>query len=332
MDGQRFDGEIHLGHYYSVAAGTDNGSSNEMATIGIFLKAGDDIDPYPYLDKLICQWRKYEDKVREDCGFESVKEQYPGCMRLDRPGNPFVTNETTATERGNAKKKNIRRRKMVVDDEAPDEDMKMKLKVDPRNYRDAEWSEEQWADFQREYSRQHPLNSTNPFGSKRRHLVDYEHITHFNHQFMLDVRTEYYLRYKGSSTYPPCFGRGGDDNHLTNLWRFLKDPIRINTRQLKEMHRLLRERIGPADQIRNACVSDTAAKVEVDGTAWVARPLQELNTAHENFFCECEDWGSKVPEDKAWCNLPGDRTQAHRWFDIPYNYMTCEVGECLVHH
>lgn len=43
------------------------------------------------------------------------------------------------------------------------------------------------------------------------------------------------------------------------------DPITISTRQLDEMHRLMRERIAPADDPISACRADTAAKVDKDG-------------------------------------------------------------------
>lgn len=99
----------------------------------------------------------------------------------------------------------------------------------------------------------------------------------------------------------------------------MKDPIRIHTRQLKEMHRLLRERIAPIESPRNACELDTAARVEEDGTAWVARPIQELDETHDHWFCECEDWGSKVPEDKLWCRS-GDRDKDYRWYERPYGW------------
>jgi hypothetical protein len=286
-----------------------------MATVGIFLDARDDVEPYPYLDKLICEWRRSEENVRKDCGIESVKTTYPGCFIYSREN----ATTTTRVENGPVRKKR-KLRKTVLDPAAPEEDFNAPLRVDPRNHREAEWTEEQWAEFQEEYSRQHPLNSSNPFASQRRHLVDYDHITYFNHQFMLDVRTEFYYRYGGTMTIPPCHAKNKDGtNSNTNLWRFLKDPIRIHTRQIKELHRLLLERIAPVDSVRNACKPDTAARAEEDGSAWVARPLQELDETHDYYFCECEDWGSHIPDDRLWC-ASGNREREYRWFENPYNY------------
>ena len=316
QEGRRYDGEVHLGHIYSRELGPENGSWNQMATIGIFLDATEAVEPYPYLDKLICQWRHYEDRVRSDCGMGSVETHYPGCFRHNR-----ATSRTSPSTGGN-RTRNLR--KMVYDRDAPEEEMNIPLEVDPGNYRPPDYTDEEWAEFQAEYSRKHPLNSTNPFSNGRRHLIDYDHVGHWNYQFMQDVRTEYYFRYEGTSTIPPCYGRhssGAGARDRTNVWRVMKEPIRVHPRQIKEMHRLLRERIAPADSVRNACEPDTAAKVEEDGTVSVARPLQELDDEHDNWFCECEDWGSKVPEDKAWCQS-GDRNRDYRWYEFPYHYDT----------
>lgn len=319
QNGKRYAAEAHLGHVYSANRndGTNNGADNELATIGIFFDARDDIEPYPFLDKLICQWRLSQENIREACGIESAKTHYRGCTYFSREGNV-----TTAEQKeliGKARKKrNLR--KMVIDPGASKEEAKVPLKIDPGNYRDAEWTEEEWAKFQEEYSRQHPLNSTNPFSNGRRHLMNYDHVTYFNHQFLLDVRTEFYYRYGGTLNIPPCYGsRKGGSNSQTNLWRFMKDPIRVHTDQIKEMNRLLRERIAPIDSLRNACQPDTAARVEDDGTAWVARPMQELHDDHDYYFCECEDWGSKIPEEQEWCRS-GNRERDYRWYVNVYNF------------
>lgn len=314
QEGRRYDAEVQLGHFYSAPAGIDNGSANRMATIGIFLEAKDDVEPYPYLDKLICLWRYHEDQVRKNCSMASVETHYPGCMRYTRQAgeaSPVRANNETRS-----------RCKMVMDPDATDEEM-----VEPRHLEpdESNYTEEEWAKFQEEYSKQHHVNSPNRWsnGTKTRRLIDYEHVPHFNYQFLLDVRTEYYFRYQGTTTYPPCYGRHGGtsagNRDRTNNWRFMKDPIRIHTRQLKEMHRLLRERIAPIESIANACQVDTGARVEDDGTAWTARPIQELDETHDHWFCECEDWGSKVSEDKLWCRS-GDRDKEYRWWERPYGW------------
>jgi hypothetical protein len=143
-------------------------------------------------------------------------------------------------------------------------------------------------------------------------LINYDHVPHDNYQFLTDCRTEYYFRYEGTSTYPPCFTESGG---RTNVWRFMKDPIKVHPKQIEELHRLLLERIAPKgsyDGSPRECQPDTAAKKMDDGSAWVARNLQELDVSgpgsdgHDNYLCECDDWGSKVSQfncGKGYCHL-----------------------------
>ena len=48
------------------------------------MEAYDDAPPYPYLDKVICQWRRKEFNVRQQCGLDPVPGSYPGCFPLFR--------------------------------------------------------------------------------------------------------------------------------------------------------------------------------------------------------------------------------------------------------
>jgi hypothetical protein len=153
-----------------------------------------------------------------------------------------------------------------------------------------------------------------------RKLLEGDEIEWFNYFPMLGVRTEYYYRYSGTSTIPPCYGQFQENSRKgTNHWRVLKDPIRIHPRQLKELQRLLKDRIAPMDDPVNPCQPDTAAKVNNDGTVEAARPLQYYHPAHFKVFCECKDWPSKWPEDRAWCAIE-DITE--RFYDHPYNFDT----------
>jgi hypothetical protein len=96
----------------------------------------------------------------------------------------------------------------------------------------------------------------------------------------------------------------------------MKDPTRIHRRQLEELKRLIRERIAPPDDPIMACQPDTAAKVEGNDVN-TARPLQYEHDVHFTVFCECKDWPSKWPEDRAWCQIE-DYNQ--RFYDTPYNF------------
>ena len=160
-----------------------------------------------------------------------------------------------------------------------------------------------------------------------RKLISYDEIPWFNYWPMLGVRTEYYFRYSGSQTIPPCYGDFDSVSRKgTNHWRVMKDPIRIHPRQLTELKRLIAERIAPNDDSVKSlrCKPDTAARVtrdtlnpnkyvEVD----TARPLQSWDRVHYKTFCECKDWVSKWPEDRSWCTIDDMR---ERFYEKPYNF------------
>jgi len=152
-----------------------------------------------------------------------------------------------------------------------------------------------------------------------RKLLAGDEIEWFNYFPLLGVRTEYYYRYSGTQTIPPCYGNFQPDSRKgTNHWRVMKDPIRIHPRQLEELQRLLKERIAPFDDPVNACQPDTAAKVNrATGEVDAARDVQYWTRAHFKVFCECKDWRSKWPEDRKWCDIGNIR---QRFYDHPYNY------------
>mmetsp|Transcript_23614 Transcript_23614/g.54965 ORF Transcript_23614/g.54965 Transcript_23614/m.54965 type:complete len:103 (-) Transcript_23614:159-467(-) len=99
----------------------------------------------------------------------------------------------------------------------------------------------------------------------------------------------------------------------------MKDPIKIHARQLEEMQRLLRERIAPVTDPLVPCQQDTAAVIYPNNYVSVARPLQQTHRTHFKTFCECKDWTSKWPEDRAWCLISDTQT---RFYDHPYNFET----------
>jgi hypothetical protein len=76
QEGRRYDAEIQLAHFYSIPWW------NEMGTVSVFMQAYDDAPIYRYLDKVICQWRRYEYQMRQECGLEPVNGSYPGCFPL----------------------------------------------------------------------------------------------------------------------------------------------------------------------------------------------------------------------------------------------------------
>jgi Eukaryotic-type carbonic anhydrase len=191
-----------------------------------------------------------------------------------------------------------------------------RILLDPENFRPADRSDEEWAEWIEAYS----ANERGTASERQRKLLEGDYLSFHNYQFLIDVRTEYYFRYSGTSTVPPCYGpytAGSRGN--TNHWRVLKDPIRVHPRQISEMERLLRERIAPKDGNSTACENETAGKVDSDGHISVARPLMQFHYTHFMTFCECQDWESKWPDDRAWCRLQkGD--QLTRLYDHPYNF------------
>jgi hypothetical protein len=124
---------------------------------------------------------------------------------------------------------------------------------------------------------------------------------------------------QGTATIPPCYGSDTRASKRgVNHWRVLKDPIRIQSTQLKELERLIRDRIAPPDDPVMPCQPDTAAKVSDDGRVNVARPLMSMDEeAHDPTFCECKDWVSKWPEDQAWCET---EDVEERLYLTPYNF------------
>lgn len=355
QDGARYDGEIHLQHFYSEDTSVQN---NDMGTVAVFLQAYDDAPPYLALDKIICQWRRKEYEVRTECGLDPVDSTYPGCFPLkrnlresastsssssssspatDRPKNSTLPRFRTAQDvilynaqrRNHPNHTNVKIR-LEESDRAP---------VDEEKDWDA-WIQQHSDQMREEEELYHRLRKdehggehTEALHQQFRQLLAYDEVEWFNYWPMLGVRTEYYFRYSGGQSIPPCYGKFNDDaadgentRSDTNHWRVMKDPTRISRRQLKELQRLIAERIAPMDDPVNSCEPDTAAKVSRndDGAIIdvdVARPLMEWNTVHFKTFCECKDWPSKWPEDRAWC-LEEDIEK--RFYEKPYNFESDE--------
>lgn len=305
---------------------------SQMGTVAVFMNAYDDADDYDVLNRLICAWREDEEKTRLECGLDSVATEYPGCFRYTR-GQENGETSTTAQENartlrtGRKEPVSARRTKAMS---AHDLILKnhrhmtanptykpVAIQLSPGEH-NKDMSDFDWDSF---ITEQYEKDNQNHHG---RELLNYDHVgPWFNYFAMLGVRTEYYFRYSGTQTIPPCYGNWFADNNRkgTNHWRAMKDPLRISKRQLAEMHRLLRERIAPSDDPVAACKPDTAAKIvnKSSGEVDVARPLQSNHKAHYTVFCECENWESKWAEDRLWCQ---ETDILKRFYDRPYNFET----------
>lgn len=150
---------------------------------------------------------------------------------------------------------------------------------------------------------------------RRRRLVNYEDVEYSPYEWLVKVETEYYYRYEGTQAVPPC----KDQVH----WRIMKDPIRVARRQIEELERLQMERIAPEGSRFRECKTDHAGArrrdvngTRVEGKYDFARPVQAYHKLHRKVFCECKDWKSKFPADRAWCN----RNIFNRFYEFPYNF------------
>jgi hypothetical protein len=95
----------------------------------------------------------------------------------------------------------------------------------------------------------------------------------------------------------------------------MKDPVKVAERQIKELSRLLAQRVDP-----NTCAPDTAGALGADGTINVSRDTQYTHTQHRLVFCECQDWPSKLEADQEWCR--DWQTTSDRFYSRPYNFDT----------
>mmetsp|Transcript_260 Transcript_260/g.575 ORF Transcript_260/g.575 Transcript_260/m.575 type:complete len:592 (-) Transcript_260:193-1968(-) len=357
QDGVRYDGEIQLQHFYSVPAWeTGTNVNNEMGTVSVFLKAYEDAAPYRYLDKVICQWRRKEYEVRRECGLPLEAPPYPGCFPInnsrrnlrhrDNKNDDVEDNGDT----GSNSKRHPKGFRTVHDVLLYNEYHKhnpnhtdVEVHMEDSNWDPADDTID-WDSFVADHSKKmneeeqlyqemmamENEKSESVFNATlhdqyRRKLLNYEEIPWFNYWPMLGVRTEYYFRYSGTQTIPPCYGDFDPSSRRgTNHWRVMKDPIRIHPRQLTELRRLIAERIAPSDDPVMACQPDTAAKVTRDPAnpdnildVNTARPLQSWDRVHYKTFCECKDWGSKWPEDRKWCKIDD---MNERFYEKRYNF------------
>jgi hypothetical protein len=147
-------------------------------------------------------------------------------------------------------------------------------------------------------------------------VENYDDVFWWEWEWLLKVGTEYYFRYEGSQTTPPCWDSDGYGVH----WRVMKDPIRVAPHQMRELERLIAARRNPS------CQSDTAgaprAGRPIQDAVDVNRPLQSYHKLHRKVFCECKDWPSKFPQEREWCRNWRTDSPEDRLYDNPYNWPT----------
>ena len=247
----------------------------QMAAVAIFLEEFDEAPDNDVLNRIICQWRQAEEETREACGLPSVQTHFPGCYFYTRTAGA----RRMRTDQSVAQTSSFRSVADLILENQLNPGSPKTIVMEHENEDDGSDNKFEWDEFIKSQSK----TNTHQVHDGR-HLMDYDHvIPWFNYFPMLDVRTEYYFRYSGTQTVPPCYGKwfSGNDRRQTNHWRIMKDPIRVSTRQVEEMHRLLRERIAPVDDPLRPCQPDTAAKRFPNSTrVSVARPLQSTRGVH----------------------------------------------------
>jgi hypothetical protein len=301
----------------------------QMASVTIFLEAYDNAPDWDVLNRVLCQWRAAEERTRAQCDLPSVQDEYPGCFYYQRGHDDPVAQQFEFDgdldgARHLQQQDNNEPSMLVYDIIMHNHKHGAgNATYKPRTIRMSEADHEpEDSNFDWDAFIQEQYQHDNVRKDNHRELLNYDHVGKWHNYFaLLDVRTEYYYRYEGTQTVPPCYGRffSNSNRGNTNHWRIMKDPMRVSQRQIDEMHRLLARRIAPVTDPIRPCLPDTAGKVDpVDSSKVnVARPLQYFST-HRKVFCECGDWRSKWPEDQAWCQ----KSKLGRFYDEPYNFET----------
>jgi hypothetical protein len=139
--------------------------------------------------------------------------------------------------------------------------------------------------------------------------INYEDVLFWPYEWLLKVGSEYYFRYEGTQAVPPCYE--------TVHWRVIKDPIRVAPHQMRELERL------QAWRLNDQCKVDVAGKPREGSNGDAVdsnRPIQQYHTLHRKVFCECKDWPSKFPLERAWCKNWQTNDPNLRFYENPYNW------------
>lgn len=181
-----------------------------MAAVTVFLEAYNEAGDYDMLNRVICAWREEEELTRRECGLASVTTDYPGCIRYDSAAQTDRRSLETRPKRtqsahdiflSNHYERQTNTSSVPISHDQDDDFLED----------DFDWDEFIASQYQSD--------------DKRRRLMNYEHVEPWHNYFpMLGVRTEYYYRYSGTQTVPPCYGMFFKDNNRkqTNHHRVMK--------------------------------------------------------------------------------------------------------------
>ena len=92
--GQRYAAEVTLAHFYEI-----DFYKNKLGHVTVFMQDYEGEPAWPYLDKLICQWRKVEEQKRAACGLDPAPV-YKMCetFRGQERNEDDLHDEPTVTE------------------------------------------------------------------------------------------------------------------------------------------------------------------------------------------------------------------------------------------
>jgi len=188
-----------------------------MAAVTVFLEAYDDSPDYDVLNRIICQWRRVEDQTREQCDLPSVDSYYPGCFYYQRGQGGDTTSpahkEAESGRRilrnpGKRNRKALSAHDIIIQNHIRRAKAENSTSFKPKTIRmdssdfeaadpEFDWDEFIASVYEREQASQ-----------ERRRMFEYQHAgPWFNYFPMIGVKTEYYYRYSGTQTIPPCYGR-----------------------------------------------------------------------------------------------------------------------------
>jgi carbonic anhydrase len=342
QNGIRFDAEVQMQHFYTLPVGILNeknqANENEMGTVSVFLQSFDDAPPNLHLDMLICEWRRKEREVIQQCpqttAILNPIPDYPGCddaanMRRNLRRGSQSTNHSETHKHDFQTVHEVLLHNSFY--RASRNHTEVKIGMNPSNFEAAETKD--WENFILAQSRRMKAENAlykdlmngrfdsrtaGSYGVHKQFSATVD-VPWSDYWAMLGCKTEYYFRYQGSGTIPPCYGENEYGKRTgVNHWRVMKDPAQINPIQLAELQRLIAERIAPSNDPIAPCQRDTAAKIDPQGGVSTARPLQQFNeNGHKMTFCECKDWESKWEEDRQWCAIQDIN---ERFFDKRFNW------------
>ena len=98
QEGHRYAAEVVLAHFYEIDM-----YKNKLGLVSIFLQDYEGEPAWPYLDKLICQWRKVEEAKRAACGLDPAPvyklcELFRGQQRTEADLNESPASSEFPTE------------------------------------------------------------------------------------------------------------------------------------------------------------------------------------------------------------------------------------------